>query len=421
MKIVDLAIIGGGSAGMAAACGAYENGIRDILILERDKELGGILLQCIHNGFGLHYFKEELSGPEYAERWAEKIEEYEIPYCLDTMVLDISPEKVITYTNAQNGYQQIKARAVVLAMGCRERTRGAIHIPGYRPAGVWTAGTAQRYLNMEGYLVGKKIFILGSGDIGLIMARRMALEGAQVLGVAEIMPYSNGLPRNIQQCLRDFEIPLYLSHTVTKVYGRDRVSGIQLSQVDESLQPIAGTEKEFACDTLLLSVGLIPENQLSQNAGISLSPKTKGALVNEANETECSGIFSCGNVLHVHDVVDFVSEEGLHAGRSAAAYLQGWLAQSEEAVAVAGFGIGYVLPQRVRKHQAEAVTFSFRVTGVMNDVELMVRIDGNIVKSMKKKHLIPAEMERITLTAEELSNLQREIRIEVQVQTQQPE
>lgn len=417
MKIVDLAIIGGGSAGMAAACGAYENGIRDILILERDKELGGILLQCIHNGFGLHYFKEELSGPEYAERWAEKIEEYEIPYCLDTMVLDISPEKVITYTNAQNGYQQIKARAVVLAMGCRERTRGAIHIPGYRPAGVWTAGTAQRYLNMEGYLVGKKIFILGSGDIGLIMARRMALEGAQVLGVAEIMPYSNGLPRNIQQCLRDFEIPLYLSHTVTKVYGRDRVSGIQLSQVDEILQPIAGTEKEFACDTLLLSVGLIPENQLSQNAGISLSPKTKGALVNEANETECSGIFSCGNVLHVHDVVDFVSEEGLHAGRSAAAYLQGWLAQSEEAVAVAGFGIGYVLPQRVRKHQAEAVTFSFRVTGVMNDVELMVRIDGNIVKSMKKKHLIPAEMERITLTAEELSNLQREIRIEVQPQT----
>ena len=417
MKIVDLAIIGGGSAGMAAACGAYENGIRDILILERDKELGGILLQCIHNGFGLHYFKEELSGPEYAERWAEKIEEYEIPYCLDTMVLDISPEKVITYTNAQNGYQQIKARAVVLAMGCRERTRGAIHIPGYRPAGVWTAGTAQRYLNMEGYLVGKKIFILGSGDIGLIMARRMALEGAQVLGVAEIMPYSNGLPRNIQQCLRDFEIPLYLSHTVTKVYGRDRVSGIQLSQVDESLQPIAGTEKEFACDTLLLSVGLIPENQLSQNAGISLSPKTKGALVNEANETECSGIFSCGNVLHVHDVVDFVSEEGLHAGRSAAAYLQGWLAQSEEAVAVAGFGIGYVLPQRVRKHQAEAVTFSFRVTGVMNDVELMVRIDGNIVKSMKKKHLIPAEMERITLTAEELSNLQREVRIEVQPQT----
>ena len=417
MKTVDLAIIGGGSAGMAAACGAYESGIRDILILERDKELGGILLQCIHNGFGLHYFKEELSGPEYAERWAEKIEEYEIPYCLDTMVLDISPEKVITYTNAQNGYQQIKARAVVLAMGCRERTRGAIHIPGYRPAGVWTAGTAQRYLNMEGYLVGKKIFILGSGDIGLIMARRMALEGAQVLGVAEIMPYSNGLPRNIQQCLRDFEIPLYLSHTVTKVYGRDRVSGIQLSQVDESLQPIAGTEKEFACDTLLLSVGLIPENQLSQNAGISLSPKTKGALVNEANETECSGIFSCGNVLHVHDVVDFVSEEGLHAGRSAAAYLQGRLAQSEEAVAVAGFGIGYVLPQRVRKHQAEAVTFSFRVTGVMNDVELMVRIDGNIVKSMKKKHLIPAEMERITLTAEELSNLQREVQIEVQPQT----
>ena len=414
MKTVDLAIIGGGSAGMAAACGAYEAGIRDILILERDKELGGILLQCIHNGFGLHYFKEELSGPEYAERWADKIEEYGISYRLDTMVLDISPDKVITYTNAESGYQQIRAKAVVLAMGCRERTRGAIHIPGYRPAGVWTAGTAQRYLNMEGYLVGKKIFILGSGDIGLIMARRMALEGAQVLGVAEIMPYSNGLPRNIQQCLRDFDIPLYLSHTVTNVYGRDRVSGIQLSQVDEKLRPIAGTEKDFACDTLLLSVGLIPENQLSQNAGLGLSPKTKGALVNEANETECRGIFSCGNVLHVHDVVDFVSEEGLHAGRSAAAYLQGYLAQAEAAAAVAGVGIGYVLPQRVRKNQGADVTFSFRVTGVMENVELVVKIDGNTVKSVKKKHLIPAEMERITLTADELNGLQGEIQIEVQ-------
>ncbi len=413
MKTVDLAIIGGGSAGMAAACGAYEEGVRDILILERDKELGGILLQCIHNGFGLHYFKEELSGPEYAERWADKIEQYRIPYLLDTMVLDISPDKVITYTNAQEGYQQIRARAIVLAMGCRERTRGAIHIPGYRPSGVWTAGTAQRYLNMEGYLVGRRIFILGSGDIGLIMARRMTLEGAKVLGVAEIMPYSNGLPRNIQQCLRDFDIPLFLSHTVTEIYGKDRVSGIQISEVDEGLRPIAGTEKSFNCDTLLLSVGLIPENQLSQNAGLSLSPKTKGALVNEANETEHRGIFSCGNVLHVHDVVDFVSEEGLHSGKSAAAYLQGRLESGEEAQATAGAGIAYILPQRIRKRPETDVTFSFRVSAVQDEAELLVKMDDVVVKSIKKKHLIPAEMERLTLSAEELGALQGELRLEL--------
>ncbi|RRD93941.1 pyridine nucleotide-disulfide oxidoreductase [Clostridiales bacterium COT073_COT-073] len=413
MNTVELVIIGGGSAGMAAACGAYEAGVRDILILERDKELGGILLQCIHNGFGLHYYKEELSGPEYAERWEKKIEEYGIAYRLDTMVLDITADKVITYTNTVEGYTKVRAKAIVLAMGCRERTRGAIHIPGFRPAGVWTAGTAQRYLNMEGYLVGRRIFILGSGDIGLIMARRMTLEGAEVLGVAEIMPYSNGLPRNIQQCLRDFEIPLYLSHTVTNVFGKDRVSGIEISQVNQKFEPIAGTEKRFDCDTLLLSVGLIPETQLGQNAGVLLSPKTKGALVNDINETETEGIFSCGNVLHVHDVVDFVSEEGLHTGKNAAAYLQNKLMRAEEANVSAGAGIGYVLPQRVRKTLAEAVTFSFRVTDVKKNAELLVKVDGKVVKSVKKRQMIPAEMERITLKAEELNDLQSELVLEI--------
>lgn len=413
MNTVELVIIGGGSAGMAAACGAYEAGVRDILILERDKELGGILLQCIHNGFGLHYYKEELSGPEYAERWEKKIKEYGIAYRLDTMVLDITADKVITYTNTVEGYTKVRAKAIVLAMGCRERTRGAIHIPGFRPAGVWTAGTAQRYLNMEGYLVGRRIFILGSGDIGLIMARRMTLEGAEVLGVAEIMPYSNGLPRNIQQCLRDFEIPLYLSHTVTNVFGKDRVSGIEISQVNQKFEPIAGTEKRFDCDTLLLSVGLIPETQLGQNAGVLLSPKTKGALVNDINETETEGIFSCGNVLHVHDVVDFVSEEGLHTGKNVAAYLQNKLMRAEEANVSAGAGIGYVLPQRVRKTLAEAVTFSFRVTDVKKNAELLVKVDGKVVKSVKKRQMIPAEMERITLKAEELNDLRSELVLEI--------
>lgn len=413
-KEIDLVIIGGGSAGMAAACGAYEEGVRDILIIERDAELGGILLQCIHNGFGLHYFKEELSGPEYAERWLAKVEEYGIPYILNSMVLDIDENKVITYANEREGYCQIKAGAIVLAMGCRERTRGAIHIPGYRPAGVWTAGTAQRYLNMEGYMVGKRVFILGSGDIGLIMARRMALEGAQVLGVAEIMPYSNGLPRNIQQCLRDFEIPLYLSHTVTNVFGKDRVTGIEISQVDENRQPITGSEKYFDCDTLLLSVGLIPENYLGERVGVTLHPRTKGSVVDNLCHTEKEGIFSCGNVLHVHDVVDFVSEEGLHAGRSAARYLKGEPdgAAEPKAEVIAGNGISYVLPQKLQKN-GDSVTFSFRVDKVMENVELLVIVDGEVIKSVKKKHLIPAEMERIRLEAEELASIKDRIELEI--------
>lgn len=415
VREVDLAIIGGGSAGMAAACGAYEEGIRDILIIEKEKELGGILLQCIHNGFGLHYFKEELSGPEYAERWLRKVEEYQIPIMTDTMVLDMNKDKVITYANQKEGYCQIKARAIVLAMGCRERTRGAIHISGFRPAGVWSAGTAQRYLNMEGYLVGKRVFILGSGDIGLIMARRMTLEGAKVLGVAEIMPYSNGLPRNIQQCLRDFEIPLYLSHTVTNVFGKDRVTGIEISQVDENFKPVAGSQKRFDCDTLLLSVGLIPENYLSERAEISLSPKTKGAVVDENCQTETEGIFSCGNVLHVHDVVDFVSEEGLRAGRFAAKYLKVEIcnAARETAKVVAGEGIGYVLPQILQKKGDSEITLSFRVRQVYHDVELLLKVDGQVIKTVKKKHLIPAEMERIRIKREELGKMQTEIRLEI--------
>lgn len=413
MKTVDLVIIGGGSAGMAAACGAYEEGIRDILIIERDQELGGILLQCIHNGFGLHYYKEELSGPEYAERWLHKIEEYQIPYLTDSMVLDIDSEKCITYANQKEGYCQIRAKAIVLAMGCRERTRGAIHIPGYRPAGIWTAGTAQRYLNMEGFLVGKKVFLLGSGDIGLIMARRMTLEGAEVLGVAEIMPYSNGLPRNIQQCLRDYSIPLFLSHTVTNVYGKDRLTGIEISQVDADFKVIPGTQKFFECDTLLLSVGLIPENHLSQKAGVALYSKTKGAIVDNRNQTEAEGIFSCGNVLHVHDVVDYVSEEGLQTGYFAAQYLKGQVQPEDYASAVAGEGIAYLLPQKVEKGTFREILFSFRVSKVMHDVELVIRVDNEIFKTIPKKHMIPAEMERILLKAEELQNLQKEIKVEV--------
>lgn len=413
MKRVELVIIGGGSAGMAAACGAYEEGIRDILILERDQELGGILLQCIHNGFGLHYFKKGLSGPEYAERWERKIEEYGIAYKLNAMVLDISPEKVITYAAENEGYQQIKAGAIVLAMGCRERTRGAIHLPGFRPAGVWTAGTAQRYLNMEGYLVGKKVFILGSGDIGLIMARRMTLEGAEVLGVAEIMPYSNGLARNIQQCLRDFDIPLYLSHTVTNILGKDRVEEIEISKVDEQRKAIAGTEKRFQCDTLLLSVGLIPENVLGERAGVVLTPQTKGAVVDNQNQTSVEGIFACGNGLHVHDVVDYVSQEGLQTGKYAAHFLQGKCGQKQYACTIAGNGISYVLPQKVEIQPKETVTLSFRPKTPLENAEIQIKADGKLIKSSRKRKLLPSEMERIRLTPEELSAMQAELSLEI--------
>lgn len=322
MKTCDVVIIGGGPAGLAAAVSARENGIEDVLILERDKELGGILNQCIHNGFGLHTFKEELTGPEYAARFIDKVEKLEIPYKLNTMVLDISSDKVVTAMNKEDGVFLLQAKTIILAMGCRERSRGALNIPGFRPAGVFSAGTAQRLVNMDGLLPGKEVVILGSGDIGLIMARRMTLEGAKVKVVAEIMPHSGGLKRNIVQCLDDYGIPLKLSHTVVNIKGKERVEGITLAQVDSQKKPIPGTEEYYDCDTLLLSVGLIPENELSRGMGVEMNPDTNGPMVNESLQTNIEGVFACGNVLHVHELVDHVSEEARAAGRNAAKYIQ---------------------------------------------------------------------------------------------------
>lgn len=414
MRTVDLVIIGGGSAGMAAALSARENGVSDIVILERDKELGGILQQCIHNGFGLHTFGEELSGPAYAERFSKKIEEAGIEVKFSSMVLSISKDKLVSYTNPTEGYVTIKAKAIVLAMGCRERSRGAIGIPGFRPVGVWTAGTAQRYLNLDGYLVGKKVFILGSGDIGLIMARRMTLEGAKVLGVAELMPYSNGLPRNMKQCLEDFDIPLYLSHTVTNISGKSRLESVTISEVDANRQPIPGTEKTFEADTLLLSVGLIPENYLTEEAGITMHPRTKGAMVNESLETSVEGIFACGNVLQVHDLVDFVSQEGKKAGENAAKYIHGSLDHHEGFGVHAGAGIGYCLPAKINAVNVEKTQeIAFRVTSSYKGATVEMVQDGILVKSWKKPIMIPAEMQKIILKADEIQGITKDVEIRV--------
>jgi len=411
---VELVIIGGGSAGLAAAISAYENGCRDILILERDQELGGILLQCIHNGFGLHMFGEELSGPAYAEKWIRMLEDTSIIYKVNTMVTHLRADKIVEYVNQEEGYVQIQAKAVVLAMGCRERTRGAIAIPGYRPSGIWTAGTAQRYLNMEGYMVGKRVFILGSGDIGMIMARRMTLEGAKVLGVAEVMPYSNGLPRNRKQCLEDFDIPLFLSHTVIDIQGKERMTSLTIAKVDEKMQPIPGTEMVFDADTLLLSVGLIPENGLSEEAQITLHPRTRGAIVNECLETGVEGIFACGNVLHVHDLVDFVSNEGKKAGYYASRYIQGTLERGDTFQVEAGEGIGYVMPQKVLLNQSEEkLEFLFRVRNHYKNVTLQVMGDGKVIKTIRKPHMAPAEMEKVILKKEELEGIQERLSIQV--------
>src|SRR5699024_9999683 len=323
MKNYDIVIVGGGPAGLAAAVSAKRNGIESIMILERDKELGGILNQCIHNGFGLHTFKEELTGPEYAQRFIDQVKEMQIEYRLNTMVMDISPRKIVTAMNREEGLFEIQAKAVILAMGCRERSRGALNIPGYRPAGIFSAGTAQRLVNMEGLMPGREVVILGSGDIGLIMARRMTLEGAKVKVVAELMPYSGALKRNIVQCLDDYGIPLKLSHTVVDIKGKERLEGVTLAEVDQNGKPIPGTEEEYSCDTLLLSVGLIPENELSRGMGVEMSRVTSGPVVNESLETNIEGVFACGNVLHVHDLVDFVSEEAAAAGKHAAAYVKG--------------------------------------------------------------------------------------------------
>lgn len=400
----EIAIIGGGPAGLAAAVAAREAGVEDILIIERDNELGGILNQCIHNGFGLHTFKEELTGPEYAERYIEKVEELRIPYMLHTIVVDIGEDKVITVMNKERGMFRIEAEAVILAMGCRERSRGALNIPGYRPAGIYSAGTAQRYVNMEGRMPGKKVVILGSGDIGLIMARRMTLEGAQVQVVAELMPYSGGLKRNIVQCLDDYDIPLKLSHTVIDIKGKKRVEGVTLARVDENRRPIPGTEEYYECDTLLLSCGLIPENELSSQMGVELNPVTSGPVVNESLETNVEGVFACGNVLHVHDLVDYVSGEAKLAGENAAAYVKGALPKAGKEIPLKGEnGVRYTVPCTVdTERMAQKQIVRFRVGDVYRDSCLCVYYNDKCVSRVKKKVMAPGEMEQITLLKSKL-------------------
>lgn len=407
METYDIVIIGGGPAGLAAAVSARQNGMDRIVILDRNPELGGILNQCIHNGFGLHTFQEELTGPEYAGRFIKLVKEAGIEYRLNTMVTDVTPEKVVEATNREDGLFQIQAKAVILAMGCRERARGALNIPGYRPAGIYSAGTAQRFINMEGCMPGREVVILGSGDIGLIMARRMTLEGARVKLVAELMPYSGGLNRNIVQCLDDYGIPLKLRHTIIEIKGKERVEGIVLAEVDNNGKPIPGTEESCSCDTILLSIGLIPENEISRKMGIEMNPVTSGPKVNESFETNIEGVFACGNVLHVHDLVDFVSEEAVIAGKNAAIFVK-----EENAEKTAGQiirlnpseGIKYIVPETIDiTRMGEKLTLRFRVDNVYKDSYISVYFDEERILHRKTRIAVPGQMEKISLSNAQIS------------------
>ena len=404
MKNYDLVIVGGGPAGLAAAVSARDHGIESILIIERDKELGGILNQCIHNGFGLHTFKEELTGPEYASRFIDQVLERGIEYKLNTMVMDISDEKVVTAMNREDGLFEIQAKAVILAMGCRERSRGALNIPGYRPAGIFSAGTAQRLVNMEGYMPGREVVILGSGDIGLIMARRMTLEGAKVKVVAELMPYSGGLKRNIVQCLDDFGIPLKLSHTVVDIEGKEHVEAVTIAEVGPDRKPIPGTEERYTCDTLLLSCGLIPENELSKSAGVTINPVTSGPVVGDNLETSIDGIFACGNVLHVHDLVDYVSQEATTAGKNAALYIQNGSAKDVKTVELLPVdGVRYTVPKYIRPSEMEdTLTVRFRVGDVYKNCSIATYFDDELISKRKRPVMAPGEMEQVILDKKKL-------------------
>ena len=405
MTDIDTLIIGGGPAGLAAAIAARETGCESVLLLERDEALGGILRQCIHTGFGLHVFKEELTGPEYAQRFIDKAAELKVPVQCGTLVLNITRERIVTAVSPAHGLQRFRAKAIVLAMGCRERTRGALMIPGWRPAGVYAAGTAQRFVNRDGWMPGKRVVILGSGDIGLIMARRMTFEGAKVLACVELMPYSSGLTRNVVQCLDDFDIPLLLSHTVVDIHGRDRVEGVTVAQVDALRKPVPGTERRFDCDTLLLSVGLIPENELSKGAGVELSPATSGPQVDESLQTCVPGIFACGNVLHVHDLVDFVTLESAQAGRHAAAFARSQAISHKPVIRVRdGAGVRGVVPQSLGVERIEnEVSLMFRPTAVCKDAAVCVKIDGQEVLRKKHRILTPGEMVNVTVTKDQLT------------------
>lgn len=412
MRHCQAVVIGGGCGGLAAAAKLKQEGLKDVVLIEKDAELGGVLNQCIHNGFGLTTFKEQLSGPSFAERYEDQVREAGVEVKLNTMVTHMSSDKIIEYVNREEGYQKLQADIIILSVGCYERSRGALAISGQRPTGVYTAGQAQKYLNIDGYMVGKRVFILGSGDIGLIMARRMSLEGAKVLGVAELMPYSNGLPRNMKQCLDDFEIPLYLSHTVTDVFGEDRLEKIELTKVDENRNPIPGSEMYFDVDTLLLSVGLIPENSLAEEAGIAMDMITRGPVVDENYMTSVPGIFACGNGLHVHDLADFVTKQAGEAALGALRYLK---ASCDSYCDInAGNLIAYVVPAKLhRENLPKTVTLYFRVRKPLTDVTIEISKGDKVIRSIHKDHMIPSEMEQVIIANSMLEDAEGDIQVQI--------